>query len=447
MTGPLIHVLVINWNGREHLADCFESLLASDYPNAQFVLLDNGSTDGGVEFVRSRFGHDARVAICELGENLGWSRGNNEGIRRALDAGADYVLLLNNDTWTAPDAISTLVAFAEATPQAGAVAPKMVLFDQPEIINSVGIACSVIGVGWDVALGRLDAPRWNTSERVLGACGGACLLRCSTLNRTGVLPDDFEIYLDDLDLCLRIWSAGYEVWSCPAAVVRHKFSATMGQGTQFHRKYYLNTRNRLRLILRNFPASQWPLIARSYCEGELRALGNALKAGEWWRIAVHVRSWWAGLKYVPVSLRARRELRVSGADQSRFWPLIRQRPLFFPGIELPQRGWYAARKYKGRAMQPISRNAWIDWPGGRLRVLHANCYPQFGETSIEVRVSGQPVCDLRTMDFAETEVEVPPGRVEFVARRVYEAEETGERVDIGGWVTVEPGNGSSATQV
>jgi hypothetical protein len=438
MTAPLVHVLIINWNGLEHLEACLESLLAGDYPNARFVLLDNGSTDGSVAFVRTRFGHDTRIVVCELGENLGWSRGNNEGIRRALEAGAEYVLLLNNDTWTASNAIRELIAFAEATPQAGAIAPKMVLFDQPDLINSVGIACSIIGVGWDEGLGRVDTPRWNEPRRVLGACGGASLLRCSALRKTGLLPTDFDIYLDDLDLCLRLWSAGYEVWSCPRAVVRHKFSATMGTGAQYRRKYFLNTRNRLRLILRNFPVSRTPVIALMYGLGEIRAVVRAPRDGAWWRLAVHVRSWWAGLLYAPVAMRARREQRVYGGIAMRFWPLVRRCPLFFPGIELPERGWYAPRACSGVLVRPMSRRAWLETQGGRLRLLHANCYPQLGETCIEVSASGRVLCELRTRDHAEQYVDVPPGVLEFTARRLFEAEETGERVDLGGWIAVQP---------
>jgi GT2 family glycosyltransferase len=97
---------------------------------------------------------------------------------------------------------------------------------------------------------------------VIGVCGGGAFLRVEALRRTGLLPSDFDIYLDDLDLSLQIWNAGYEVRSCPESRVRHKFGATMGAGKQYRRKYYLNTRNRLYILSRNFPALQWlPVMA------------------------------------------------------------------------------------------------------------------------------------------------------------------------------------------
>src|SRR5688572_10621266 len=123
MSNPTVHVLVINWNGLQHLDECFRSLVSSPYPEAQFVLVDNASTDGSINFVQERFGNDPRVKILPLETNRGWSGGNNAGIQRALDTNADYVLLLNNDTRIAPDAIRKMVALAESEPEAGALAP------------------------------------------------------------------------------------------------------------------------------------------------------------------------------------------------------------------------------------------------------------------------------------------------------------------------------------
>ena len=130
--------------------------------------------------VRERY-RAPRIEFLALPENLGWSGGNNRGIEQALDAGADYVFLLNNDTAAAPDAIEKLVAAAEASPGYGALAPKMLLFDAPHLLNSLGIECSIIGSSWDIGVGRLDGPRWNTPRKVLGVCGRALVLRSAAL--------------------------------------------------------------------------------------------------------------------------------------------------------------------------------------------------------------------------------------------------------------------------
>src|SRR5690349_4547808 len=138
MGQPLVHILVINWNGAQHLDECFRSLVSIPYQNVRFILIDNASTDGSAAFVKQKFGHDPRVEFVLLDKNEGWSGGNNVGMRRALDLGADYVLLLNNDTRVAPDLVQKLVALATSEPTAGALAPKLLMFNEPRIINSIG---------------------------------------------------------------------------------------------------------------------------------------------------------------------------------------------------------------------------------------------------------------------------------------------------------------------
>jgi len=407
MAAPLVHILVINWNGREHLEACFDSLLAGTYAPVRFVLIDNASDDGSVEFVRDRYGRDPRVEIVPCDANLGWSRGNNVGIRRAIEAGADYVLLLNNDTAVAPDAVAHLVALAEADATAGALAPKMVLFDYPAVLNSVGLACSLIGSSWDVGIGRLDGPRWDEGGPVLGACGGACFLRVAALRKAGLLPEGFDIYLDDLDLSLRIWNAGYTIERCPEAVVRHKFGATMGQGRRSRRKYYLNTRNRMYVLLRHFPLSKALAVVPAFGLGECRALGRALLEGEPWRVTAHARAWLAAVAYVPRALAHRRRMAKAGFAACRFWPLIDTRRMFFGGVELPAEGWYRARDVAGRRVRPMSVRAGQDVEAGRLRVTLVNCYPALGSAHVDLRMDGRRVATLETDATVEEVVDVP----------------------------------------
>ena len=431
MLEPLVYVLVINWNGREHLADCFDSLLASTYQNCRFLLVDNHSADGSIAFVRERY-RDPRIEILALSENLGWSEGNNRGIERALEAGADYIFLLNNDTATAPDAIEKLVLTAESRPDCGALAPKMVLFDAPYLLNSLGIECSIIGSSWDLGVGRLDGPRWDTPRKVLGVCGGAMFLRSAVLRKSGWLPD-FQIYLDDLDLCLRIWNAGFEIWNCPDAVIRHKFSATMGAGKRLRQKYYLNTRNRMRLLLRNFPLSKLVLAKPKLLLGEAKSVGRGILDGDYWKLWAHAKAWGASLAYYPEAWRARRRHGTS----ARFWPQIRQDVLFFPGVELPVNGWYAERMVNGDSLRPISKTAWMNCERGQLRVTLVNCYPALGNAEIEIAAGGEILALLVAQERTEQSLACPSGRIEFRARHIFNAEDTRELCDFGGWLRVE----------
>ncbi|MCC6798253.1 MAG: glycosyltransferase family 2 protein [Candidatus Hydrogenedentes bacterium] len=438
MPQSLVYVLVINWNGKEHLEVCFDSLLAQTYSNLRIVLVDNASSDGSVAFVRARYAGDPRVELLECGANLGWSGGNNAGIERSLAAGADYIFLLNNDTASAPDAIERLVEFAEANPNAGAVAPKMLLFDQPWLINSVGIAGTIVGSAWDEGLGRINGARWSEPKKVLGVCGGAMLLRAEAVRKAGLLPQEFEIYLDDLDLCLRIWDVGYECWSCPGATVRHKFSATMGEGARARRKYYLNTRNRLRLILRNFPARELAGVFLHYAVSEIRSIGRAVLNGEIWKVGAHVRSWFAATTYISAALQQRSTMKSRGHAIGSFWQFVRRDRYFFAGIELPARGFYTPIEHDGVRVTPISVRASMDVKAGELSVTLVNCYPDLGAAQVALWANDCEVATLHAERAPQTErISVEPGTLTFVAKRVFEAESTGAAYDAGGWIVID----------
>jgi GT2 family glycosyltransferase len=434
MHQPIVYVIVINWNGREHLAACFASLLASTYPNLRILLVDNASTDNSVTHVREEFGGDPRVEILALDQNLGWSGGNNAGIRRALVAGADYLFLLNNDTAIEPDAISRLVSAMERDERLGALAPRMVLFDQPDLLNSVGLHLSSIGASWDIGVGRMDGPRWHKPDRVIGACGGAMFLRGSILQETGLLPEDFEIYLDDLDLCLRIWNAGYTVMSCPEAVVRHKFSATMGEGSRAHHKYFLNTRNRFRIVQRHFPIFSAPYVFPQLVVGEARAMGRAVLSGEAWRVRAHTRAWLAALTYLSTAWRFRREHATSPTPV--FWELVAASPQFCPRIILPDHGWYPPVVINDQRWYPLACQATLELSAGSVQVCLMNRFPALAMARISVYAREALVAELATASSTEASFQFPGGLLRIRAESRFTMEDTGAPHDAGAWLQV-----------
>ncbi len=453
MNEPLVYVLIINWNGREHLDACFSSLTANDYPNMRFLLIDNASSDDSVAYIRENFGQDTRVDCLECDKNHGWSGGNNLGIRVALDHGADYIFLLNNDISIAPDAISKLVRQAETTPQCGCLAPKMVLFDTPSVLNSMGLYCSIVGAAWDRGIGRADTAQWSEPQSVVGVCGGAMFIRAKVFSKVGLLPEDFEIYLDDLDLCMRIWSFGYTIFTCPQAVIRHKFSASMGQDKYVQRKYYLNTRNRFKVILRNFPLIYSPFILFLVFIGEIRAVGRSLLDGQYWRVVKHAKAWVSAIMLVPVTIRYRFRMFKSGAKPKRFWPLILKKRMFCPVVQLPTDGWYPSKEYTctlpgGDALdlkiRPMAPEASVHIPEQGLRLSHINCYPELGATNIQLIRDGNSVMELsaNTSEVVQLDVDkvisLSHGeKIDLRANHLFFSEDTGEPFDIGGWFALE----------
>jgi hypothetical protein len=111
--------------------------------------------------------------------------------------------------------------------------------------------------------------------------------------------------------------------------------------------------------------------------------------------------------------------------------------MFFRGTEFPVDGWYAERAFRGKKTRPMSARARTDVAPGRLRVTLVNCYPRLGNARVDVSLNGQPVALLETPDSPQIVLDVPSGVLELKARRIFEAEETGELVDMGGWITIE----------
>jgi GT2 family glycosyltransferase len=324
---PMVWVIVVNWNGREHLETCLDSLEGQTYAARHVLFVDNGSSDGSVEFVRDRF---PNVEILANVKNLGFCDANNQGLRLAMEAGAPYAVLLNNDTETDLRWLEELVGAAERLPEAGVLASKMLLFDKRDTMNSAGLCCSVIGCGWDRGFGEPDGPKWDEPAQVIGACGGAFFVRTAALARTGLLPR-FGIYLEDLDLSLRMWNAGYTIEYVPTAVVYHKFSATMASKSNRYRRAYLNARNRLQVLMRQFPMKYcwriWTRLARA----EIRAVGRPILDGEWWKARAEICAILAAGLRKPAALVERCRAVASGRGTCRFWHLIDETVDFFPG--------------------------------------------------------------------------------------------------------------------
>jgi len=442
MNNPLVRVLILNWNGKEHLEECFSSLVEGcQREDVEFVLLDNASTDESVSFVREQFCNDPRVVVECLDKNYGWSGGNNRGIIKSIENGAKYIFLLNNDTQVERNCIENLLEMSEANPDIGGLAPKMLLYNQPWLLNSVGLECSIIGAAWDRGLGRVDTERWNKVVEIVGICGGAMWLKSEVLTKTGYLPEEFSIYLDDLDLCLRIWDTGYRILTCPNAVVHHKFSATWeGSTEKVQHKYFLNTRNRFYLMERNFPVSKIFNILFWTKWGEMKALGNAIRKAEFWRIQKHIQSWIEAIRYIPEARRWKKEMATRNQKHKNlppYWHLIQKKTLFCPDIELPVKGWYKPIYIDGKKFFPMSKYAEIEHKGGDFSFLCGNISSEKTEIHIDIKWNGEVVGNIRTEGLKKYTFDLPAGVIVFEAKKILEAEQIGKNYDVGAWFQFE----------
>jgi GT2 family glycosyltransferase len=245
---PKVSVVILNWNGRRYLEDCLTSLQAQTFTDFEIILVDNGSTDGSVEWVAECF---PQVRVIRNETNVGFAAGNNQAISASQ---AEFVATLNNDTRVEPDWLAVLIAAAEEEPTVGMCASKMLFADRPGIINSTGINLDPIGIAWDRQGGEPDDRQETEPVEVFGPCAGAALYRRTMLDRIGMFDEDFFAYLEDVDLAWRARMAGWRCLYVPSARVYHIHSATGGEGSPF--KNRLLGRNKVWTIAKNYPTSR-----------------------------------------------------------------------------------------------------------------------------------------------------------------------------------------------
>jgi GT2 family glycosyltransferase len=184
-----VAVVVLSWNGREDTLACLASLAGVDYPELTTIVVDNGSTDRTGEAVRALH---PKVDIVRTEENLGFAEGNNVGIRRALELGADHVLVLNNDVEVDPGFVTALVEEAKRRPEAGALCSKILYMDPHDLIWFAGATFDPRSGynGRQVGYRERDDGRFEAVTETDRACGAAMLVPRHVLEEVGLFDPD-----------------------------------------------------------------------------------------------------------------------------------------------------------------------------------------------------------------------------------------------------------------
>jgi GT2 family glycosyltransferase len=254
---PMIYVVTLTWNQREDTVDCLKSLNRITYPNYRLLLVDNASVDGTVKAVADYF---PEVEIIVNPRNLGFPGGFNVGLRHAFDQGAEYVFMINNDTFVEPSILDKLMAYADQ-PGVGMVAPKIYYADEPNRIWNVG----GMRHPWtwemtDVGNRQLDQGQWEGVIERDYLVGCALLIKRSMLEDIGLFDTGYHpIYYEDVDLCVRARQAGYRLLLVPSARMWHKVSAS-GGGADSPRERYLMARNSVRFFRKYIRGWKWMIV-------------------------------------------------------------------------------------------------------------------------------------------------------------------------------------------
>ncbi len=246
--GAGTQVVILNWKGRGYVGDCIRSVLDQSYADTGVIVVDNGSQDGSVEFIRSEF---PEVQLVPLPENLHFARGTNAGVEAALrDPACRNIVTLNNDTKVDPEFVAALVRAVDSG-RVGMVAAKLLFMDRPTVLNTTGVSPTRDGAGVDRGWNQRDQGQFDAATDVFAPTAGAALYRREIFDTVGLFDGDFLAYYEDLDLAWRARLAGWEARFAPRAVVYHKYSASTTYQSAW--KTYQGERNRIWTLIQNYP--------------------------------------------------------------------------------------------------------------------------------------------------------------------------------------------------
>jgi hypothetical protein len=226
MSNPRVAALILNYNGREVTLQALGSLVQSDYPALDLVVIDNGSTDGSSTAIEEAF---PQVIVLRVAENHGPANGCNTGMRWALDRGYDYQLILNNDIEVASDFVSQLVAVAESDLGIGCVGPKGYYYwDRERIWSAGGILRFKESVTKERGEGEIDRGQYDRDEEVDYVNGCAMLVRRQAIEAAGFWDPIYFLSVEDGDFCMRVKREGYRCFYAHRAKLWHMVSQSTG---------------------------------------------------------------------------------------------------------------------------------------------------------------------------------------------------------------------------
>jgi GT2 family glycosyltransferase len=242
---PTASVIIVNMNGREDLERCLPAIMRQDYDNCEILLIDNASTDGSCEYVARAF---PEVRIVRNDANLGYAGANNIGFQLAR---GEYLAVLNPDTEVRAGWLRELVLALDAHPEAGLATPKILMMDEPSLVNTCGNNITITGLTFCRGLDE-PAESFERLEAVSAVSGAAFVIRRSVLEAIGGFDEDFFMYFEETDLSLRAALAGFACLYVPTSVILHKYDFRFSA-----QKCYYQERNRYFSLLKTL---RWPTL-------------------------------------------------------------------------------------------------------------------------------------------------------------------------------------------
>ena len=297
-----VSAIVVNWNGKDVLSGCLQSLLKQDYENLEIWVSDNGSEDDSQAMVKEFY---PSVRLLENGQNLGFGSAVNRVLEKAA---GDYFLFLNNDLELASDCIGQLVNLLESDQRIGAAIPKILYHPDGKksspnnsmVINSFGVLVNYTGIACPNLVDQQDRDDLFLTET---ASGGIFMFRREVYEQVGGFDEDLFLYHEDHDLSWRIRLGGWKLMVTPKSVCYHHYNFNKGV-----HKFYRSEKNRLHILLKNMECKTLALIFPALVVVELAQIVHALVHG--W-LGLKIKSYFEILGQLLRITRKRRLIRSS----------------------------------------------------------------------------------------------------------------------------------------
>lgn len=246
MKKPLVSIIVLNWNGKKWLAKCLPTLVKIKYKPLEIIVVNNGSTDDSAHFLKTKF---PEIKVIEIKKNVGYAGANNIGVKKAR---GKYVLLMNNDTAATPSFVTPLVDAMEKDDAVGIIQPQIRSMIYPNLLDSVGSFLTFTGFLYHFGYMKPHTLKKYNKDLFAYSIKGACfIMRREEYITLGGFDEDFVCYVEETDLCHRVWLSGKKVMYLPKSVMYHWGGGDMQVMTRSELTVFRSFRNRYLSYLKN----------------------------------------------------------------------------------------------------------------------------------------------------------------------------------------------------
>ncbi|MBN8876945.1 MAG: glycosyltransferase family 2 protein [Chitinophagaceae bacterium] len=286
---PLISIVALTWNTTQVTCEFLHSINEHcHYPNLEIIIVDNGSKEDPTETFKA-IRPDVKVLLN--GKNLGFTGGNNVGIKAAK---GDFLFIVNNDTEFTPGLLESLIDIFAKYPDAGIVSPKFHYFFHKGTIEYAGYQTVNVMTGRNAMIGckEPDNGQYNEIKETNYAHGGGMMVSREVVDKVGGLPEEFFIYYEEFDWCEQIKRLGYKVYYQPNGLIYHKESMTTGKSSPF--KTFYHTKNRILFMRRNMSTANFSIFLLYFT---FLTVPKNTATFIFKRQSHHLRSFWKGIMW------------------------------------------------------------------------------------------------------------------------------------------------------